>query len=89
MPSPERRRPEDLTEEERERVRLAHHRLRKASQELEGLLATKPVRGRWEPTPAPPEVLEVALTDLERAYKELWLLQRDLLGWSPPPGLQL
>lgn len=80
------RSPEELSEEDRERLRLAHHRLRKASQELEALVATKQLRGRWAPTPAPVEVLEMARHDLERAWREVTSLHAQLLGWPEAPG---
>ncbi|MDP9070891.1 MAG: hypothetical protein M3N68_06330 [Actinomycetota bacterium] len=76
---------EDLTEEQRERIRLAHGRLRRASQECESLVATKPIRGRWEPAPVPPEVMETAWAELHGAYREVLRLHQELLGWSPPP----
>jgi hypothetical protein len=80
------RRPEDLTEEDRERIRLAHHRLRKASQELEALLATRSMRGRWQPVSAPPEVLETVRTELAKAYEAVTRLEEELLGWGRPAG---
>ena len=82
------RAPEELSEQDRERIRLAHHRLRKASQELEAFLATKSMRGRWEPVPAPPEVLETARAELAAAYEAVRRLEQELLGWGPPapPG---
>ena len=76
-------RPEELSEEDRERIRLAHHRLRKASQELEALLATKSMRGRWEPVSAPREVLESARLELATAYESVVKLEQELLGWEP------
>jgi hypothetical protein len=78
------RRPDELAEADRERIRLAHHRLRKASQELEALLATKSMRGRWEPVSAPPEVLETARRELARAYEAVRKLEEELLGWDAP-----
>ncbi len=74
------RRPEDLSEDDRERLRRAHHRLRKASQELEALTVPRPVRGRWEFVAAPPEVLATALTELADAYREVTRLHEDLFG---------
>ena len=77
-----------LSEEDRELIRRGHHRLRKASQELEAFLATKSMRGRWEPVPAPPEVLEAARAELAAAYEAVRRLEQELLGWGPPaqPG---
>jgi hypothetical protein len=73
-----------LSEEARERIHLAHGRLRRASQECESLVATEPVRGRWDPAPVPPEVLDTASAELERAYREVRRLHEELLGWAPP-----
>ncbi len=82
------RRPEDLTEEDREGIRLAHHRLRKASQELEALLATRSMRGRWEPVSAPQEVLDTARLELANAYRAVNDLHQELLGWDRPSSLE-
>ena len=87
MPSPAPRQPEELTEEEREELRRAHIRLRKTSQDLEALLATPKMRGRWDPAPVPPEAMEGAKSELVKAYAKLWSLQRELLGWDVPPDL--
>lgn len=78
------RRPEDLTDDDRERLRVAHQRLRKASQECESLVTATSPRGRWDPTPVPPEVLASAGAALERGYRDVWALHRSLLGWEPP-----
>lgn len=75
--------PDDLSEEDRERIRLAHHRLRKASQDLEALLAPRSMRGRWEPVVAPPEVLATVRAELDAAYREVRRAHADLLGWEP------
>lgn len=87
MPDAQPRRPEDLSEEDRERIRLAHHRLRKASQELEALTAPRPVRGRWDFVPAPPEVLDSVRSELHAAYNEVWRAHAEVLGWEAPAGL--
>lgn len=87
MPPAAPRQPEELTEEEREELRRAHIRLRKTSQDLEALLATPKMRGRWDPAPVPPEAMEGAKSELVKAYAKLWHLQQDLLGWELPPGL--
>ncbi len=79
--------PQELSEEDRERLRLAHHRLRKASQELEALLASRTLRGRWEPVPAPPEVVDTVRAELQAAYAEVCRVHEELLGWDPPAGL--
>ncbi len=76
---------EDLAEETREAIRLAHGRLRRASQECESLVATKPMRGRWDPSPVPPEVLETASAELHQAYQDVCRLHEGLAGWTPPP----
>lgn len=77
---------EELSAEDRERVRRAHVRLRNASSALEALVATEPARGRWAPQPATPEALEGARSDLHRAYHALLRLDEELLGWGPPGG---
>jgi len=53
------------------RVRRAHERLRTASKELQSLVATEPMKGRWEPEPAPAEILEAAQEELREAYAGL------------------
>jgi len=80
------RTPEDLSEDERKRLRRAHERLRTSSQELQALEATEPIKGRWEPEPAPAELLAGARADLHRAYAELAACHRELLGHEPPAG---
>ena len=84
MTGAEARRPEELTDQERERLRVAHQRLRKASQDCESLVTATSPRGRWEPTPVPPEVLASAGEALVKAYDQVWRLHQELLGWSPP-----
>jgi len=74
---------EGLTEEARELLRRAHHRLRRASQELEALIAPVSMRGRWEPVVAPPEVVATVRSELSAAYHELGRLHHELLGWDP------
>lgn len=75
-------RPEDLSEDDRERLRRAHHRLRKASQELEALTVPRPVRGRWDFVAPPPEVLATVRVEFEGAYQEVTTLHEQLLGWG-------
>ena len=82
----ERRRPEDLSDEERQRLHRAHQRLRNASQALEALTVVEPVRGRWTATPAPLEALEAAQLALHEGWRELWRAQQELLGLDPPGG---
>ena len=79
--------PQGLSDEGRERIRLVHHRLRKASQELEALLASRTMRGRWDPVPAPPEVVATVRSELHAAYVEMWRVHEELLGWERPAGL--
>ncbi len=78
------RQPQDLSEEEAERIRRAHHRLRKASQDLEGFTAPKAMRGRWEPAPVPAEAMDAARRELAESYRSLWSAYRDLLRWDAP-----
>lgn len=77
------RTPEDLTTDERARLRAAHNRLRTASQELQALVATEPIKARWEPEPAPPEILAAARAALADALDELTAAYAELLGWDP------
>jgi hypothetical protein len=88
VPTQNGRQPEELTEDEREALRRAHIRLRKTSQDLEALLATPKMRGRWDPAPVPAEAMEGAKSELVKAYAKLWALQRDLLGWDLPAELE-
>lgn len=74
--------PEELTEDERRQLRRAHERLRTATQEVMSLVATEPIKNRWEPEPAPPEILDAARAELRTAWDELGRSYRDLLGWE-------
>jgi hypothetical protein len=76
--------PADLTEDERRQLRRAGERLRTASKELESLVATDPIKNRWTPEPAPPEILEAARTELAVAWREMTRSYSALLGWDPP-----
>ena len=76
--------PEDLTTEDRTRLRRAHERLRTATQEVMALVATEPIKKRWAPDPAPPEILDAARRELQTAWDELARSYRELLGWEPP-----
>lgn len=58
----------DIPDELRERIRRAHIRLRKASQDYEVLVAPEPVRGRWDAKPAPQGALDAAMDELKSAY---------------------
>lgn len=77
------RSPEELSDDERQRIHLAHQRLRNSSQALESLLAPETRRGRWPPTPAPPEALAAARDDLRAAYERVERAHAELLGWPP------
>ena len=76
------RKPEELTEDERRQLRRAHERLRTATQEVMSLVATEPIKNRWEPEPAPPEILDAARRELQTAWDELGRSYRELLGWK-------
>jgi len=80
MPS----KPEELTDEERRQLRRAHERLRTATQEVMSLVATEPIKNRWAPEPAPPEILDAARRELQTAWDGLTRSYRELLGWDPP-----
>jgi len=66
----------------------AHQRLRNASQALEALVATDPIRGRWAPAPAPAEALQGARAELKKAYDALDRRHDELVDWNDaePPG---
>ncbi len=72
------RRSGDLTDEQRQRLRIAHHRLRNASQAIESLLATEQIRGRWAPVPAPWEAIDGAKEELQQAYRAVVQCHREL-----------
>lgn len=67
-----------------DRLRRAHYRLRKASQDLEAYTAPQRMRGRWDPAPVPDEALHAARDDFHAAYTALCALQAALFGWDPP-----
>ena len=73
---------EQLGADERQRLRRAHERLRAASKDLESLLATEPIKNRWEPEAAPPEILLAARVELAQAWERVIACQRDVLGWE-------
>lgn len=79
----ESRTPEDLSADERKALRRAHERLRSASQELQALEATEPIKNRWEPEPVPAGMLDAARADVHRAYGELATCHREMFGWEP------
>jgi glutamine synthetase adenylyltransferase len=74
--------PEELTGDERRQLRRAHERLRTATQEVMALVATEQIKNRWEPEPAPPEILDAARSELQVAWDELARSYRELLGWE-------
>ena len=74
-----------LGAEERLRLRRAHERLRTASKDLEVLIATEPIKNRWEPEAAPAEILDVARADLRRAYADIVSIHEEILGWEMSP----
>lgn len=82
-----RRKPEELSEDERQQLHRAHQRVRNASHALEALTVVEKVRGRWAATPAPDDVLEAAVIELHAACEELWSAQRELLGLEHPAGV--
>lgn len=69
-----------LDDAHRDAVRRAHLRLRKASQDYEELAAPEPVRGRWDPEPAPPGALAAALDELRAAFEGVVAVHHDVLG---------
>jgi hypothetical protein len=71
-----------LSAEERTRLRRAHERLRFASKELEVLVATEPIKNRWAPEPAPPEILDAARAELQHAWEGVAHCQQEILGWN-------
>ena len=74
--------PDELTEDERRQLRRAHERVRTATHEVMALVATEPIKNRWEPEPAPPEILDAARRELETAWGGLMSSYRELLGWE-------
>lgn len=74
--------PAELSAQDRQELRRAHERLRAASQELQALIATEPIKGRWEPEPAPPEILQAAKDRYDEAVERVAASQREILGWS-------
>lgn len=74
------------SQEERVRLRRAHERVRTASKDLQALVATDPIKGRWEPEPVPGEILDAAREELRGAYAALTVCQAQILGWSDGTG---
>jgi hypothetical protein len=77
-------RPDELDEDARQRLHRAHQRLRNASQAFEALTVIEKVKGRWAATPAPPEALAAAGSELDGSYRDLWAVLDDLLNLAPP-----
>ena len=87
MAPPDPRQPQDLDEDEAERLRRGHFRLRKASQDLEAFTVPKRMRGRWDNAPVPAEAMDAARAELAAAYQALGAAYEELLGWTvTPPG---
>ncbi|MDQ1566776.1 MAG: hypothetical protein QOF96_1656 [Actinomycetota bacterium] len=78
-------RPDELDEDGRQRLHRAYQRLRNASQAFEALTVIEKVKGRWAATPAPPEALAAAGSELAGSYRELWVALDELLDLAPPP----
>lgn len=78
--------PQDLETDESERLRRAHVRLRKASQDLEAFTVPVKMRGRWDNAPVPDEAMTAARAEVDLAYRALWDAYAELLGWAPPAG---
>lgn len=74
--------PGELSAQERQELRRAHERLRSASQELQALIATEPIKNRWAPEPAPPEILQAAKDSYDEAVERVAASQREILGWG-------
>jgi hypothetical protein len=70
----------DPSQEDRTRLRVSHGRLRTASKDLESLLVTEPIKGRWDAGAVPPEVLDAARAELAEAYARLTSCHVELLG---------
>lgn len=77
--------PEELTQDERRQLRRAHERLRTATYEVMALVATEPIKNRWAPEPAPPEILDAARAELHAAWTAVMRCQQDILGWDAGP----
>ncbi len=72
--------PTELSPDERTQLRRAHERLRTASTELQALVATEPIRGRWAPEPPPPVILAAARAALHDAHAGLVAAEALILG---------
>jgi hypothetical protein len=74
--------PGELSEEQRVNLRRAHERLRTASKDLQALVATSPIKNRWEPEAAPAGILSAARLELTQSYSRLHELESEILGWE-------
>lgn len=76
-----RRRPEDLSPSDRERLREAHERLRRAAREAEQFAG-----GELHPSMNMPVNRGIVpeLREVDAAEAELWRLREELLGWERP-----
>lgn len=81
--------PAELSEEQRISLRRAHERLRTASKDLQALVATSPIRNRWEPEPAPAGILEAARLEFRQSYSHLHELESEILGWSGSAAIEV
>jgi len=70
----------DPSQEDRTRLRVSHGRLRTASKDLESLLVTEPIKGRWDAGAVPAEVLDAARRELGEAYVRLTACHAEILG---------
>jgi hypothetical protein len=70
----------DPSQEDRTRLRVSHGRLRTASKDLESLLVTEPIKGRWDAGSVPAEVLDAARGELGEAYARLAATHTEILG---------
>lgn len=78
-----RRRPEDLSPSDREKLRRAHKRLRDAVKAAERYRSEPPGPGIEIPVHRQEE-LEAAYREIDEAEAELWRLREELLGWKRP-----
>jgi len=74
----------DPSQEDRTRLRVSHGRLRTASKDLESLLVTEPIKGRWDAGAVPAEVLDAARGELGEAYARLTAAHTEILGGGQP-----
>jgi hypothetical protein len=70
----------DPSRDARTRLRVSHGRLRTASKDLESLLVTEPIKGRWDAGEVPAEVLDAARGELGEAYVRLVATHTEILG---------